>query len=626
MAERGRGARGRPDEPFGQLLRRYRGLRNITQEELAGRSGLSVEAVSALERGTRRTPRAGSVYLLADALNLDATERAAFETAAAGLTASPAHGLPQQLQGFSDPPLRVFLSHTADLRKYPSGGSFVAAAEAAVMRAGHAVADMEYFPARDSASADTCIAQVERAQVYVGIIGFRYGMPVRGRTDLSYTELEFETATRRGMPRLIFLLREGPMSQSDTEPAALGARQAKFRRRLLKQAGLTTAWVKSPSDLQLRLHQALIELSSMRDATVTATRTLPRDIATFMGREEEIERLLITVSDSMSDSNVMGVIAIDGMAGVGKTVFAVHVAHRLASQFPDGQLYLDLHGHTAGQRPAASEEALGSLLLTIGVARQAIPVGADARGALWRDRLTGRRMLILLDDVTGHEQVRPLLPAAAGCLVLITSRRRLSALEDIESLTLGTMTSAQAVVLFTRLLGPSARNVDPAAGTELVQMCGHLPLAISLLASRLRSHPTWTAAHLITVLEAAHDRLAAMQAEDRAVGAAFSLSYEALTADEQRLFRALLTFPWVAGWTSTGLRAVSEERSRRGGPDRRSGNPSATPWRFPEGTPVRSDGGDRRFYPPLRHTGRRLSGPPPNTLRWRSGRRVPSGG
>jgi len=129
-----------------------------------------------------------------------------------------------------------------------------------------------------------------------------------------------------------------------------------------------------------------------------------------------------------ANGGTVSIHAIGGMAGVGKTAFAVHAAHRLADSFPDGQFFLPLHGHTPGQRPADPADALVSLLLTAGLTAAQIPSDVAARAALWRDQLADKRAILILDDATSSEQVRPLLPGGAQTLVLVTSRRRLAAL------------------------------------------------------------------------------------------------------------------------------------------------------------------------------------------------------
>ena len=139
-----------------------------------------------------------------------------------------------------------------------------------------------------------------------------------------------------------------------------------------------------------------------------ATRALPRDLAAFTGRQAELALLTGGIDELAANGGVVGIHAIDGMAGIGKTTFAVHAAHRLAPAFPDGQIFLPLHGHTPGQRPVDPADALASLLVAAGVAAQAIPAGVDARAGLWRDFLAGKKVLLVLDDAAGHEQVGPL--------------------------------------------------------------------------------------------------------------------------------------------------------------------------------------------------------------------------
>jgi tetratricopeptide (TPR) repeat protein/transcriptional regulator with XRE-family HTH domain len=274
-----------------------------------------------------------------------------------------------------------------------------------------------------------------------------------------------------------------------------------------------------------------------------ATRALPRDIAAFTGRQAELARLTETLADAAADGGVVGIHAIDGMAGIGKTTFAVHAAHRLAPSFPDGQFFLPLHAHTRGQRPVDPADALASLLLTAGVAAAQIPPGLEARAGRWRDQVAGQKILLLLDDAAGHEQVQPLLPGTAGSLVLVTSRRRLAALDDAAVISLDTLPPGEAAALLARLAARPGVRPGDAAVAEITRLCGYLPLAIAMLASQLRHHPAWTASQLADGLAAARDRLAGMHAENLSVATAFDLSYADLTPGSQRLFRRLGLVP-----------------------------------------------------------------------------------
>ena len=274
--------------------------------------------------------------------------------------------------------------------------------------------------------------------------------------------------------------------------------------------------------------------------TAGATRTLPRDIASFTGRAAELADLVAAATAG----GVVGIHAIGGMAGVGKTAFAVHAAHRLADQFPDGQFFLPLHGHTPGRRPVDPSDALASLLLTAGVAAAAIPADPEARAGLWRDRLAGKRALLVLDDATGSDQVRPLLPGDARSLVLITSRRHLLALEDARAVSLDTLPAADAADLLVRLAArPGLGAAQDAGVREIARLCGYLPLAIGMLASQLRHHPSWSIGDVTEDLAAARNRLAVMAVENLSVAAAFDLSYADLTGAQQRMFRYLGLHP-----------------------------------------------------------------------------------
>jgi tetratricopeptide (TPR) repeat protein/transcriptional regulator with XRE-family HTH domain len=296
-----------------------------------------------------------------------------------------------------------------------------------------------------------------------------------------------------------------------------------------------------------------------------ATRALPRDIAAFTGRQAELSRLMGALAAAATGGGVVGIHAIDGMAGIGKTAFAVHAAHRLTGAFPDGQFFLPLHAHTAGQRPVNPADALSSLLLTAGVPAAQIPPGVEARAARWRDYVTGKKILLFLDDASGHEQVRPLLPGTAGSLVLVTSRRRLSALEDATVISLDTLAPHEAAVLLVRLAARPGVHTGDAAVGEISRLCGYLPLAIGMLASQLRHHPTWSVASLTADLVAARDRLALMRAENVSVAAAFDLSYRDLGPDQQQLFRrlGLVPGPTVDGYVAAALVATDLGTARQ---------------------------------------------------------------
>ncbi|GAA2586684.1 tetratricopeptide repeat protein [Actinomadura fulvescens] len=266
-----------------------------------------------------------------------------------------------------------------------------------------------------------------------------------------------------------------------------------------------------------------------------APRQLPADLTTFTGRNTELDQL---ERDSLAGDAPPAVVisAIDGMAGVGKTALAVHAAHRLASRFPDGQLFVDLHGFTQGMAPVDPVDALDGMLRGLGVPGEQIPPSGEGRAALYRTRLADKRMLILLDNAVSEGQVRPLLPGAPGCLVLITSRVRLTDLDDVRPLSLDVLPLEDAVILFTRIAGHDHPRHLVA---EIAELCGRLPLAVRTAAARLRSRPGWTAAHLAQRLRDHEHRLAELHAGRRSVSVAIDLSYHQLDPPRQRLYRFL---------------------------------------------------------------------------------------
>jgi class 3 adenylate cyclase/tetratricopeptide (TPR) repeat protein len=297
-----------------------------------------------------------------------------------------------------------------------------------------------------------------------------------------------------------------------------------------------------------------------------ATRTLPRDIASFTGRQRELAELVGAVAGAAGPGGVVGVHAIGGMAGVGKTALAVHAAHQLADRFPGGQIFLPLHGHTPGQQPVGPADALASLLQAAGIPAARIPPGVEERMALWRDRLAGRRLLLVLDDAASSEQVLPLLPGAGASVVLVTSRRHLSALEDATAISLDTLPPGEAAGLLARLADRPGLGPEDPAVAEMTRLCGFLPLAIGMVARQLHHHPAWTAAGRAAELAVAAGRLELMATENLSVAAAFNLSYEDLAEDQRRLFRRLGLHPGpdIDGHAAAALDGTGLAAARRG--------------------------------------------------------------
>ncbi|MFC9595755.1 NB-ARC domain-containing protein, partial [Streptomyces sp. NPDC056944] len=268
-------------------------------------------------------------------------------------------------------------------------------------------------------------------------------------------------------------------------------------------------------------------------------RTLPRDVAAFTGREAELERLI----RNTDPGEAIIIHTVDGMPGVGKTALATRAANLLAPRFPDGQLFIRLHAHTDGQLPADPSETLAALLASRGIPPRLIPQSLEERAAMWRDHAADKKILLVLDDAADNTQIEPLIPAAPGCMVLVTSRRRLVALDGAGPLPLDVLPPDAAARLFTHLTHRTPTPADSPALTRAVLLCGHLPLAIALLAGRLAHHPTWTIPAFTDEFAAAQDRLGELEAGNRAVRTAFDLSYNDLPPTRQRLFRRLGLHP-----------------------------------------------------------------------------------
>ena len=266
--------------------------------------------------------------------------------------------------------------------------------------------------------------------------------------------------------------------------------------------------------------------------------SLPPDTVAFTGRDAELQLITITAAaaDEAGSGGVVAIHAIGGMPGVGKTALAVHVAHRLLDRFPDRQLFIDLHAHTPGQHPVPAEAALAELLTAVGVDPRYLPESLEGRADLWRDRMAGQRAVLVLDNAASSDQVSPLLPGGAGCLVLVTSRRYLADLPTaVVAVRLDAMPPDKAHAMFLRLAVRAATGPEPAV-RELILLAGYLPLAISLLARVYAKHPAWTLDDLIRETKTS---LLTLSAERDSIAAAFDVSYRYLPSGRQEFLRRL---------------------------------------------------------------------------------------
>jgi tetratricopeptide (TPR) repeat protein len=268
-----------------------------------------------------------------------------------------------------------------------------------------------------------------------------------------------------------------------------------------------------------------------------------------VNRREDLERLDVIRAHDRGEPNAIATCIVVGTAGVGKTSLAVHWAHRVVDEFPDGQLYVNLHGYDPGP-PTSPEEVLGRFLRAMGVPAESIPIDLESRAALYRSRLAGRRLLIVLDNAANVGQVRPLLPGIAGCLVIVTSRSRLSGLvarDGAHRLTLGVLPDEDAVELL-RSVTSNYRGADALGDLEeLARLCARLPLALRIAAERAISRPQTPLRDLIADLRDESALWEALTAdgddEADAVRTVFAWSYRALSKDAGRLFRLLGLHP-----------------------------------------------------------------------------------
>ncbi|MDT0303594.1 BTAD domain-containing putative transcriptional regulator [Streptomonospora wellingtoniae] len=312
----------------------------------------------------------------------------------------------------------------------------------------------------------------------------------------------------------------------------------RLRRSLVEELGTDPG-----PELEAAYRQVLRRDAATEPVTVSTRHRLPPDTPGFIGRSTELHVLRENLDRETRSGTALPICIIQGMPGVGKTRLAVRFAHRLLAEgrYPDRQLYADLRGRSQ-EPPADPSSVLASLLGIVGVPTDRTPDSVDDRTAMYRDRLHGTRTLVLLDDAESEDQVAPLLPASPDALVLVTSRRAL-ALDGAFTLTLDVFSPAEGKELLTTVAGPGRLASAPAVPERLVELCGRLPLAVALAASRLRNSPGHGIGEGPGLLGRARVGREENEPATRDVHAVFGRSYRALDADGRRMFRLLSLHP-----------------------------------------------------------------------------------
>jgi DNA-binding SARP family transcriptional activator/Flp pilus assembly protein TadD len=281
---------------------------------------------------------------------------------------------------------------------------------------------------------------------------------------------------------------------------------------------------------------------------------LPADIADFTGRAEEISQIgqhLVTNEDAAR--HAVPVVVVTGKGGVGKTTLAVHGAHLMAESFPDGQLYVDLHG--GGSHRVSPAQVIERFLRALGIPARQLPKGVEERAEMYRNLVADRKMLVLLDDVAVESQVAPLLPGNGAAGVIITSRSRLAGLAGAFRVVVDVFDRDKSVDLLARIADPARVQAQPQAAATLAEYCGHLPLALRIAGARLVARPHWSVQHLAERLADETRRLDELKHGEMGIRPSISLSYESADEPARRLFRrlALLDVPEVSVWLSSAL-------------------------------------------------------------------------
>ena len=529
---------------FGEKLRALRSRAGLSQEELAGRSGLAGRTIARLEQGHSRRPRPESARLLAEALQLRDAERADFMACASRRQAVPGRIVPHggdasdgvagQAAGIPRDSVPTARRIAPQLPFY-GGRRCAGAVDSEAVSTGGVNGGFPSCAARVVMGVEPAHEQRDRHQkILTGDLGFSAAVAVPaqlagGAAELGALARWLAGAGGAGGTVVVPRARRGGAADSHSGFAA----------RDLRSGGDGS----TPED----------RLGAGADGVAVFRRVcqLPADVPDFAGRSAECGRLaeLLAVAEG---ATAVPVVVVSGLPGVGKTSLAVHVAHAVRARFPDGQLYVQLAGASAS--PRAPGEVLGELLRAVGVAAGSIPGEAEARSVMLRAWLADRRVLVLADDAASAAQVRMLIPGTAGCAVMVTSRDRLAGLTAAR-LHLECLPPGEAVDMLGRIAGQQRVAADPAAAAALAAGCGYLPLAVRIAGARLAARPSWPVATLATAVADHRKRLDALSVADLGVRTALEVSYQALPSRARTAFRFLaLAGPFdVAGWVTAVL-------------------------------------------------------------------------
>ena len=468
--------------------------------------------------------------------------------------------------------LDVFEGEVSRARSARTTGRLAEAAEAL-----HSALGLWRGPVCEGLSSPFLDAQADRLdESRIGVLEERIelDLAIGVHTDLTaeLRDLVAEYPWRERLRGLLMLALYRAGRQADALAAFRDA-----RRHLRDELGV------EPGAALQQLHQQILAAdpklaaAPAEDASATVARRrtvpaqLPHGISDFTDREAELGRLNALMSRSSDDAeNALVITVISGTAGVGKSALAVHWAHQVRDQFPDGQLYVNLRGFGPAGSAMEPAEAIYGFLEAFGVPSDRIPVDLDARAALYRSMLAGSRVLVVLDNAHDVNQVRPLLPGSPGCVVVVTSRNQLMSLVATDSahpMELDLLPDAGARQLLSRRLGRDRVAGEPASVNEIIEACAGLPLALAVAAAHAAANSRLPLSALAGALRETHGRLDALDGGDQYtdVRAVFSWSYQALGPPTARLFRllGLHTGPNISTSAAASLAGVSLVQARR---------------------------------------------------------------